>query len=80
MPEFRFGVVRHIMLDVVLEADTIESATAHLGSWMNGHTAAPVAELDDSFTVLAAYRKDGEAFTKLDVSVSILPRTSVPLQ
>ena len=80
MPEFRFGVVRHIMLDVVLEADSIEAATGHLGEWMNGHTAAPVAELDDNFTVLAAYRKDGEVFTKLDVSVSILPRTSAPLQ
>jgi hypothetical protein len=80
MPEFRFGVVRHIMLDVVLEADSIEAATGHLGAWMNGHTAAPVAELDDNFTVLAAYRKDGEVFTKLDVSVSVLPRPSVPLQ
>ena len=80
MPEFRFGVVRHIMLDVVLESDSIEAATGHLGEWMSGRTAAPVAELDDNFTVLAVYRKDGAAFTKLDVSVSVLPRTSVPLQ
>ena len=35
MPEFRFGVVRHIMLDVVLESDSIEAATGHLGEWMS---------------------------------------------
>ena len=71
MPEFRFGVVRHTMLDVVVEADTVEAAAGQLGSWMNGHTAAPVAELDDNFTVLAVYRKDGEEFSKLDASFSV---------
>ena len=80
MPEFRFGVVRHVMLDVIIEADTVEAAVGGLGDWMNGHTAAPVAELDDNFTVLATYRKDGGEFTRLPVAVPVLPRSGVPVQ